>query len=224
MDDTDEVSGSGAAPGEVPWEYDFTLARVRRPRLLRPPLVGHATRGAGDRGDVSTGAVAQASPSRDGADAALPPIPALPPNLASVEDTVRLSEGVPAALTRSAAQRADAPANPPAPAPAPANPPAPAPAPANPPAPAPAPANAPAPAHVPAPAPAHPHTDVHRSPVMAPAPAHPQTGTHSPPQGSSRTTRRRRWSAARTELVVKVTCGIALVGGTAALVVLAFNV
>ncbi len=206
MDDTDEVSGSGAAPGEVPWEYDFTLARVRRPRLLRPPLVGHATRGAGDRGDVSTGAVAQASPSRDGADAALPPIPALPPDLASVEDTVRLSEGVPAALTRSAPQRAAAPANPSAPAPAPA------------------PANAPAPAHVPAPAPAHPHTDVHRSPVMAPAPAHPQTGTHSPPQGSSRTTRRRRWSAARTELVVKVTCGIALVGGTAALVVLAFNV
>ncbi|AXH34886.1 hypothetical protein DVJ78_05195 [Humibacter sp. BT305] len=167
MDDRDEVSDAGAARGEVPWEYDFTLARVRRPRLVRP-------------------AVATA-PKAAQEDAPPSPTPSSGPE--SIEDTVRLTEGVPAALgLRVSPTGASEPHTPPGAA-----------------------------GTLPQLSPddeRHPHPHQQEHPLPLPQP-HP-----NPKRGS----RRRRWSAARTELVIKVACGIALVTGTAALVVLAFTV
>lgn len=161
MDDRDEVSDAGAARGEVPWEYDFTLARVRRPRLVRP--------------------AAATAPKAAQEDA--PPSPTPSSGLESIEDTVRLTEGVPAALgLRVSPTAAREPHTPPGAAGA-------------------LPWLSPDEQRHP-----HPHQQEHPLP-------HPHRGS-----------RRRRWSAARTELVIKVACGIALVTGTAALVVLAFTV
>lgn len=169
MDDRDEVSDAGSARGEVPWEYDFTLARVRRPRLVRPAVA--------------------AAPKAAQEDAPPPPTPSS--GLESIEDTVRLTEGVPAALRlRVSPTAAREPHTPPGDA-----------------------------GTLPQLSPGehrHPHPHQQEHPLPHP---HPRPHPH-PHRGS----RRRRWSAARTELVIKVACGIALVTGTAALVVLAFTV
>ncbi|MCS5495671.1 hypothetical protein NY547_00270 [Cnuibacter physcomitrellae] len=169
MDDRDEVSDAGAARGEVPWEYDFTLARVRRPRLVRPAV-----------------AAAPKAAQED-----VPPSPTPSSGLESIEDTVRLTEGVPAALGLRVAPTG---AREPHTAPGAAGT---------------LPQLSPDEHRHPHP---HPHQQEHPHPHPRPHP-HPHRGS-----------RRRRWSAARTELVIKVACGIALVTGTAALVVLAFTV
>ncbi|ARJ06519.1 hypothetical protein GCM10010988_17840 [Cnuibacter physcomitrellae] len=177
MDDRDEVSDAGAARGEVPWEYDFTLARVRRPRLVRPTVA--------------------AAPKAAQEDARPSPTPSS--GLESIEDTVRLTEGVPAALgPRVAPTGAREPHTPPGDAGA-------------------------LPQLSPDEHP-HPHQQEHPLPHPHPHPGpHQQEHPHPHPH-PHRGSRRRRWSAARTELVIKVACGIALVTGTAALVVLAFTV
>jgi hypothetical protein len=150
MDGRDDESGSGDR-GEVPWELDFTLARVRRPRLLRPSRA--------ERARAQEPAAASAPPSGGGGAG-----PGAPTGEPPCEDTVRLTDGVPGTLGRPTL-------TPPSPSPSRGG----------------------------------------VAPATRPAPS-PTRGRSAP---------RSRWSRARTELAVKVTCGIALVGGTAALVTLA---